>query len=501
MKWSFSEIIEAFQQREEWIQLLGLSLHGIEREVLRVDAEGKISQTPHPKSLGAALTHPYITTDFSEAQLELVTPTFDAESDTLSFLHTLHQFIYNHLADEYLWPCSSPCLLPQDDHIPIARYGSSSKGRYKELYRTGLVQRYGAKMQTLSGIHYNFSFHPEVWKGLRKVFPSEENEQQWISAIYLKVARNFLRMGWLNTYLFGATPVVHGSYFSEPPHTLKRMKDDSYWGEYATSLRMSSLGYFGKVQQQHSVSLNHLNEYVHDLKYATNTPHPLYSQHINSADGSPLQLNGNILQDVSEHYARIRPKPLASENQSTLESLQHSGIHYLEVRSVDIHPFQPDGVRLDQLYFLHTFLIYCLFKESPPLEETELKLVRHNQNLVALQGRDPNLQLATKQGTCLFSTKARSILDEMQGVAELLDKAYHSHVYEAGLAHQRHKVLDPQSTPSAKVLTAIQEEEGGYLGFGMRWAQAHKEAFSQDPLDSKHLKNYNDLATRSWKSA
>lgn len=500
MPWTFPEIVQSFLEREEWITLLSQSLHGIEREVLRITPNGDIAQSPHPKSLGSALTHPFITTDFSEAQLECVTPTFETEKEATDFLHQLHRMIHRHLPEEFLWPFSTPCPLPeQESDIPIAQYGDSPEGRYRYLYRRGLVQRYGARMQTLSGIHYNFSFHPNVWKGLQEVFQPEEDLVHWKSKIYLHIIRNFLRMGWLNTYLFGATPLIHKSYLYgyEVPDWLEPLGDDCYYGPYATSLRMSPLGYFAKVQQQHAVSLNTLDEYIDSLQKALDTPHPLFSQQLTDEKGEALQLNGNVLQNTAEHYARIRPKPLLKKDLSPLHCLKDQGIAYLEIRTVDISPFEVDGFRLNQLYFLHTFLLYCLFKESPPMQRSEHKIIRHNQNLVAMQGRDPHLQLEKEGGTLAFRDAAAQILDEMQEVAQLLDKAHATEAYTQGLYEQRQKLENPSLLPSEMTLEAVKGESGGYLELGKRLARAHKAHFDREDLPMEQLKEFAHTAALS----
>ena len=497
MPWSYVQIIEAFQERPEWVDQLKDSLHGIEREVLRVTPEGDLAQTPHPPSLGAALTHPSITTDFSESQLELVTPTFATEGQALSYLHTLHQVVAHHLPNEYLWPSSAPCPLPSQDQIPVAYYGESPIGQYKRMYRLGLIRRYGAKMQTLSGIHYNFSFHDTVWESLRTLFRPGLEARHWRSEVYLKIARNFLRMGWLNTYLFGATPAVHKSFFEEPPTDLSRLTDGSFYHEFATSLRMSDRGYFGKVQRQVAISLNRLEDYVHDLRSATSTAHPDYEA-LREPDGSPaLQLNPNLLQDMAEYYARIRPKARSADRDNPLDSLAEHGIAYLEVRSVDISPFDSDGLLLGQLLFLHTFLIYCLFKESPAISTEEQGWITENQNRIAQHGRDPKIELCREGRMVLFRPWAKEILDEMEVVAGFLDRATRSDMYSRSLRRQVDKWRDPEETASARVLRTLQQEGASFRKWGMDIAHRNKARFAREPLPASTLKSFSDLAAKS----
>ena len=143
--------------------LLCGGLKGIEKESLRISKDGFIAQTPHPKALGSALTHPYITTDYSEALIELITPPFADIKDTLDYLRNIHQFVYDHLDNEMLLGASMPCGIDGDESIPIAEYGTSNIGRMKHVYRHGLWHRYGRTMQAIAGIHFNYSVPEALW--------------------------------------------------------------------------------------------------------------------------------------------------------------------------------------------------------------------------------------------------------------------------------------------------------------------------------------------------
>ena len=253
MDWAYEDIIAAWLGQDN--SCLKHSHHALERECLRVDPTGQLATTPHPISWGSPLTHPHISTDYCEAQPELITPTFTGERDALGFLHDIHHFLYRHLGDELLWPSSSPCCLPEDERIPIAQYGNSEEGWKKTLYRVGLGYRYGKKMQTMSGIHYNFSFSDSFWESMGV---SEVSEG------YLHLTRNFMRMSWINSYLFGATPAVDLT-FLDGPHPLENLDDATLYGKYATSIRMSHLGYGGKGQNI-DISFNSFDQYLKDLE-------------------------------------------------------------------------------------------------------------------------------------------------------------------------------------------------------------------------------------------
>ena len=125
---------------------------GIEKESLRVTPEGRLSQTPHPLNLGSSLTHPSITTDYSESLLEFITPPDESIDATLEQLKKIHGFVYKNINNEILWVNSMPCVVGDNDSIPIAQYGKSNIGKIKTLYRVGLDHRYGRLMQTIAVI-------------------------------------------------------------------------------------------------------------------------------------------------------------------------------------------------------------------------------------------------------------------------------------------------------------------------------------------------------------
>ena len=111
-------------------RLLSGGFRGIEKESLRITKDGQIAQSPHPKAWGASLTHPFITTDYSEALPELITPPSSNSKKSLSFLHELHHFLYEYMEeDELLWAASMPCAVSDDKNIPIAQYGNSNVGK------------------------------------------------------------------------------------------------------------------------------------------------------------------------------------------------------------------------------------------------------------------------------------------------------------------------------------------------------------------------------------
>lgn len=482
MNWKFREIIEAFSANG-MDKLLRESRHGLERECLRIDKKGIISQKPHPEVLGAALTNPYITTDFSEAQLELVTPPLHTEDQAAKCLGDIHLFINENLDNELLWPFSMPGKLCCEKKVPLARYGSSRTGAAKTLYRLGLSYRYGRKMQTVSGTHYNFSFSDKLWDFLYKKFAPKQDRQTFISNSYLHLVRNFLRYSWLNTYLFGAAPVADKSYFNKRPKSLKKCCRRTYYGEFATSLRSSDVGYYSLVQSQIAISFNDIESYIKDLEFAISTPSPKYK-------GLP-GLNENMLQIANEHYSRIRPKRSLIGKETTLEAVKKRGIEYVEVRAVDINPYNPLGLGEEQLSFLHVFMVYCLFKESAVMTHKDQKTLTSNQNKVALFGRDPKQINMRRRGI--------ELVKEMRPIALLLDKALGSGKYSKNLEHQLEKLDNPDLTPSAKILADMRAHKETFLKFGLRLAKEHSEFFRSQQLEPQCREKLRQAAEKSFK--
>ena len=274
---------------------------GVEKESLRVSPGGEIVQTPHPPALGAPLTNEHITTDFSEALIELVTPPFQESWALLQYLCDIHQFVYRHLGDELLWATSMPGAIVSDERIPLAQFGTSNVGRMKTIYRHGLGERYGRIMQAISGVHFNFSFADRLWETLAHIHESRQPRQDFISGQYFGVLRNYRRFGWLVLYLFGTSPAVSKSFFAGRTIELATLDRDSVYEPFGTSLRMSDIGYRNKNQASVSVSVNSLDEYVRDLSRAIGTPYPPYEKIGVKVDGEYRQLNANILQIENEY--------------------------------------------------------------------------------------------------------------------------------------------------------------------------------------------------------
>jgi len=452
-------------------------LKGVEKESLRVSPDGYIEQSDHPRELGSTLTHEHITTDYSEALIELVTPAFRESWELLQYLCDLHQFVYRHLGDQLLWATSMPCIIDGDPSIPIARYGRSNIGRMKEAYRRGLGWRYGRMMQAISGVHYNYSFPAHFWPVLAATLQAPNANQDFVSAQYFSLLRNYRRYGWLVLYLFGNSPAVCGSFVRGREHTLQQFAPGTLYEPYATSLRMSDLGYRNKSQAGAQISVNSLDEYVRDLSAAVSTPHPEYERIGVKVDGEYRQLNANLLQIENEYYSYIRPKRVARSGERPTNALRRGGVEYVEFRALDVSAFDPVGVNQNKLRFLEAFAALCVVKPSEPIDQAEWEQLDANHALVAHRGREPGLKLNRNGSPIELRAWALELIDSMRGLCEMLDHGDAQRPYAAALDLQQAKIDDPALTPSARTLEELRSTGESFADMALRMSRVHKAYF------------------------
>ena len=459
--------------------VLSGGLKGVEREALRVTPDGHVSQKSHPTALGSTLTHPHITTDYSEALLELVTPPFAETWELTQYLCDVHQFVYRHIGDELLWVASMPCVLGGDAEIPIARYGTSNIGRMKYVYRVGLDLRYGRVMQAISGVHFNYSFPEKLWPVWQAVTESKRGGQALVDDAYFALLRNYRRFGWLILYLFGISPAVCRSFFTgrAVPEGLQPFGKGTLVAPFATSLRMSDLGYRNKSQAGVHVSVNSLQEYVRDLSRLISTPHPEYQALGVEVDGEWRQLNANLLQIENEYYSFIRPKRIAFSGERPTKALMRAGVQYVEMRSLDVGAYDPVGVNRNKLCFLEAFAALCLLRGSEPLSAAQSESYEANHVLVASRGREPGLALWNEPSPLPLADWARQLLDEMQGICELLDGAGDDRPYATALALQRAKLDDPARLPSTRLLAEMERERVSFFDLALSMSRMHRDYF------------------------
>ena len=472
---------------------------GLEKESLRVSEEGKIAQTSHPIALGSALTHPYITTDYSEALLELITPPSDSPNKALSFLENIHRFVYDNLDNELLWASSMPCIVSGDASIPIAYYGNSNAGKMKSLYRVGLGHRYGRMMQVIAGIHYNFSLAEHFWPAYQDLEANNQKTQAFISAQYLGLTRNLQRFGWLIPYLFGASPTVCRSFVDGPTVGLDSFDEYTYYLPSATSLRVGDIGYQNYKEGESGIKANYdsLENYIDSLTYAINTPYEQYEKIGVKVNGEYKQLNANLLQIENEYYSSVRPKQITEAYEKPSLALKRRGVRYVELRSLDVNVFEPLGINQQHINFLETFLIFCLIQESPPIDSIERQEIDINQSTCAHRGREPKLKLHRNGKEILLSTWLCELLDNMLPVAEMLDKLNDNNDYVKALKVQIEVAKDPDRTPSAIILAEMRNNGESFFPFTMRYSKSHSRHFEKISLTGELRSFFKDQSNIS----
>jgi len=474
--------------------LLKGNLMGIEKEGLRVSRKGGISQAPHPKAFGCALTHPNITTDFSESLIELVTPPLHSAEAVLSFLSKTQQYLYHHLPkDQSFWPASMPCVIRGETYIPIAQYGLSNRGMMKTIYRKGLANRYGSVMQTIAGIHFNYSFSTDFFEAYRAKKAPKATLRDFTDQSYMGLTRNVVRYGWLIPYLFGASSAVCKSFLKGyHQHSLVEFNDSTLYEPYATSLRMGDIGYQNLREDEAGVKANYnsLGHYIHSLKAGMQTSCREYEAIGLKAQGEYQQLNTNILQIENEYYASVRPKPLVLGGKKPLDALQDQGIGYIELRSLDINPLLPLGIDQTQIHFLEAFMLFCLLETSPAISSREQFDIDNNDHLVAHEGRKPNLNLVHKGQSIALERLGSDTMNKIYLCAELLGEKYQDTVKQ-----MTRRINNADLTPSAVTLSEMKNRNQGFFDYTNTLSKQHRREFLEKPIDSDHF-DYLDQQTQ-----
>ncbi|MCS6097998.1 glutamate--cysteine ligase [Shewanella baltica] len=493
---SFNELVQHLSDAHGRTALLGM-LRGIEREALRIDESGYLATDSHPEALGSALMHSRITTDYSEALLEFITPVHNNVEQLLNGLTETHAFSVRHLNGQRLWPVSMPCYVKDEKQIPVARYGSSNTGMMKTLYRKGLTYRYGALMQIISGVHFNFSVSQELWQSLYELSDKQLSYDDFISESYFGLIRNYRRLVWVLPYLFGASPALCSSFIKDQKTDLKFEKTGhgTLYLPYATSLRMSDLGYTNKEQEELNISYNSLPEYLAGVNAAIKMPSANFANIGVKVDGEYRQLNANVLQIENEFYSPIRAKRVTRSGEKPSEALARAGVEYIEVRALDVNPFSPIGIEATQVRFLDLFLLYCLLTQSPKSEASEEARLSANLKAVVLEGRKPGLELLTADGSRSLKSWLEELFDALQPLAVLLDGEATD--YQVALAHWRKAVEDPNLTLSGQVLQNVINKGQDHGQWVMTLAQQYYQFFVDYPLSSETIAQYQAEASSS----
>lgn len=482
------------------MHLLAGGLKGIEKESLRLAKDGTLAQTPHPLKLGSTLTHAWITTDYSEALIELITPPKLNSSESLGFLEDLHRFVYSHLDDELLLATSMPIPLHGDDNIPIACYGSSNIGKMKHVYRRGLAYRYGKSMQAIAGIHFNYSVNTDLWPILHELEGGGGAVSDFIADAYFGLIRNVHRFGWLLIYLFGCSPAVYKTFIRRSETIDAGFTDfdaKTFYRPNATSLRMSDIGYRNDSQGDLDISFNNLKEYIANLSGAITQPFTPYEKIGVKVDGEYRQLNANILQIENEYYSSIRPKQVANSGEKPSLALQKRGVRYVELRTQDLDCYQPAGIGIEQMRFLEVFILLCLLEKSPTFDAREKSETSINSLRVACCGRASDFQLKRHGDSVLLREWALELLDRMIPIAEVLDRREGSGLYTKSLELVRPSVTEPGLTPSARMLLEMRERRESFEDFALRLSHEHAAYWRASRLDAAKAMEFDREALDS----
>jgi glutamate--cysteine ligase len=404
-----------------------------------------------------------------------------------------------------IWAASMPCFLGGEESIPIATYGSSNIGMLKHIYRVGLANRYGKMMQTVAGIHFNFSLPVEFWPLYADALGQDLSGSEFQNSQYFSIVRNFRRYSWLILYLFGASPAVCGSFLKGRTHALDSLDGRALFKPFATSLRMGDLGYTSEAQSELHINYNSLDDYVRTLGKALTVPYPPYEEIGIKVDGEYRQLNDHLLQIENEYYSDIRPKRVTPSGRKPLQILRDQGVEYIEVRNLDINPFMPVGLDTIQVRFMDCFLLFCLLEDSPGISGDQYRIHNENKQRVINRGREPGLDLHRCDGVQTSLTEfGGRLLDGITDVAGLLDTAYQSSDYGDAVRQQRVKLESPEATPAAQILETLNSETISFYEFGIDCSMKHRELFlgsgeGANPITNEKRAYFEGLTAESFK--
>lgn len=457
---------------------------GLEKENQRVTKDGNLAMTAHPAVFGDKLTNKYVTTDFAESQVEMITPPLSTVEQAYNALLKTQQFVEHGIGSELLWPMSMPPILPNDADIPVSKFDGSAEGRKKEIYRKGLALRYGKKMQMISGIHYNFSFSDELLNVLKPHISPELNYKEYKDKLYLSIIRNFLRYRWLLVYLYGSSPNCDATYDSVVVNEINNVKMccpdccDAFgnFKHRATSMRVSRFGYSNSPEGKYDMYFNSIAEFSGILKEMVMTPEERYERLGLFNGDEQVQLNTNLLQNESEYYSSIRPKQITEPGESQLSAIAARGIQYIEVRILDINPYEIIGIDKSEMHFIHLFLIYCMIEDSPLITSEEFHKIKLNHNLTALSGRDESLKLYNyfSDGCKPLKAAGNDIFTKLYEIAKVLDSSNGRSVYSQVLDGELKKLKDITLLPSHRIYNEMKQNNMTFAEFGLAHARKYK---------------------------
>lgn len=469
---------------------------GVEKEGLRVNGAGLLANTKHPITLGSALTNPHITTDYSESLLELITSPKPSADELIKELTDIHAFVALRDPEDIIWNQSMPAILPKEADIPVAWYGTSNTGTLKHVYREGLAWRYGKVMQCIAGVHYNFSLPESVWDLIADGDSAKERRNNG----YMALIRNFVRHSWLLMYLFGASPAVSSSFLQHPEFAanLKKFSADTYYLPWATSLRMSDLGYTSHVQSELKLCYNDLQTFTARIHRACTTPWPAYEAIGTHKDGKRIQLNTNILQIENEYYSNIRPKQTTARCERPNTTLNQRGIQYIEVRCMDIDPWAAAGISAQTSRFLDAYLLCCAIEDSDYFPAPgHCQESQENFAVMAREGRKPGLLLLRDDQSISVKDWAMLAIERILPYAKMLDKHSGDNQHEAAINAQIDKIKDPENTPSARVLANLKTSGLEFHDWALDLSKQQMSTLKNYDLGQDTINKYDAAAKQS----
>jgi glutamate--cysteine ligase len=366
------------------------------------------------------------------------------------------------------------------------------------VYRRGLLNRYGGMMQAIAGVHFNYSLPQDFWPVWAEVLQAPRPDTAQVSAAYFALLRNFRRHGWLISYLFGASPALCRSFLQgREAEGLQSWRGNTLYGEQATSLRMSDIGYRNRNQAAVAVSANSLADYLRDLRTAVHTPHAPFAALGVKVDGEYRQLSANVLQIENEYYSNIRPKRVPRSGELTGQALARGGVEYVEVRTLDLDPLNAASVSAPQLAFVEALLLTLLVMDSPPIGASEQEALDRNHLEVARQGRQPDLLLETAGRRLRLRAQAGALLEQMQGVCELLDAGDPARNYSRALQQQRERLQQPEDLPAALLLREMRAQDCDFATQVLQHASQARAATLALPAPAAMLEEFAAQAGES----
>ncbi len=434
---------------------------GLEKENLRVKEGGRLDQSDHPVSKSDPF-YDAIVKDFAVSQVEFVTKPMKTPGAALDEMKRLQDHFLE-TYDSHLWPFSMPCHIDKEEDIRIAEFDDSEEGRAARGYREMLAQRHGKKMQLISGVHYNFSYSDDLVAMYQKLYmPDALNMKQVKNNLYFHVARNLLRYKWLLIYLYGASPFVDASYKEDVTKELKSIEHccaccneaHTFYEDYGTSLRMSRYGYHNKLQEEMSISYNHLEEYIEHMRNG---------------------IDQGILQKESEYYAPLRFKNSKGIKGSMLNALEADGVEYLELRLFDLNPYEVYGMTEEQMYLTHLFLVCSIIKSSPWISKEEMNQIYANGQLVSLFGRKEGQEVFYRGDYHTIPKLGSQILEDLREIASLLDRNDPNGPYLRAVKSAEEVLADPTMLISSKLTKELLTDGLSYIGQGIRHSIYHKK--------------------------